>query len=96
METILVSGLSFYSYSVVADAVIALGDAADAATIAVSGLSSCCSAVADVAEIHLVDAANSKTEGEVLSPLLPFFIQRLQVKYALRPTMPLNPPLPEW
>ena len=54
-ETTLVSGLSYFSYSVVAIAgVQAVADAVADATIAVSGLSSCSSSVADSAETAVV------------------------------------------
>jgi hypothetical protein len=68
LETILVSGLSYFFYAV-ADAVLIAVDS-DVAMTAAYGLSSCCSAVAD-AETASVDAASHqpKTERVLYDPL---------------------------
>ena len=55
LETTLVSGLSYFFYSVVAIASVqAVADAVADATIAVSGLSSCSSSAADSVETAVV------------------------------------------
>lgn len=57
LETILVSGSSYFFYSVAATAGAEIVVDADA-TIAVSGLSSCCSAVADLEATEAETAAD--------------------------------------
>ena len=56
-ETILVSGLSYFFYAVVADAVLTAADSVVAMT-AVCGSSSNCSAVADLVETEAATTAD--------------------------------------